>query len=448
MSVVTANASALHQPDGSSKQYAPLRGADLQFAAPFVLESNKNHSRVYPKLLSGHDFELQLGGGAADPVSVAIFNGKNWDTGDEDPAKRSFNVALDDAKASVIQEIDDAVLAAAKANREAWFPKTPGITDAQIEELYIKGLRRDAYGSSVRAEFQVTGTRAAQCYSLSPDLGHKSPTEVPHSDDQDKPVHWDMLLTVQVYVWIKAGRKRYEQMGIKFAPRRALLIAPGGSSGAGKGGAPLPLQDVAAMPLTIGAFKDGNNGYAHADVTHEAGGTVSFGARDPMVAKMWPPFGESHGDATAINIDFDDGDEALQHLETIEAELVKQLYADPGIFGSGTTKETIEECYVSLVRRDAGRSPTIRFSARNVVMKDAAGEVLQSKPSIPPGAALPQPCLCLPTMAALRLDVKRSGRIETIGLKLAVREAIIDAKTNDDFDGIESRDTKKVRLAA
>ena len=106
MSSVHCNASRVLDEHGQPKPYSPLEPAqDVTFGAPFQLSGNKTMSRVYPKLVGGTDFELQLGAGSADPVGVSIFNGKDFDTGLELGDRRSLNVTLDEQKAGTMRAL-------------------------------------------------------------------------------------------------------------------------------------------------------------------------------------------------------------------------------------------------------------------------------------------------------------------------------------------------------
>jgi len=458
------NASEVTLPDGTAKSNSPLHAESVIYNdEPFCLSSTKAMVRFYPRLTTGENFQLQLGTGTA-PATVTIFNGKDWDTGDEVPNKRALMIRPgDDICVNTLRELHKRTIDLAVQNAATWFPKQPNITRESIEALLPPIVRETEYGPEVRCDFD---TAKSQCYKHADD-GSQLMTDFPRSTDANKPVHHKMLLTCEFYVWIKAHRngKRYESMGIKFVPARAFDLGPGG--GGGGGAAPtMGAADVTAATLAIGPLVDGQH-RQYAPVLC-GGERMSVAADyDPgdtsaaslLEAKLWPEFNASSGPATTIQFQLPEDSELLRVCSHIEDQVLARLREDPHIVGA-TSVEDIDDSFVPLVRNDETYGKSIRVKA----VRGGAGSQI---PMIRPGGEqvtevihvvegnVPTRVRALPLQYDAGISVGvNDGRLESVTVALYVKQCAI---ASDDgaaangpaaFDGLDVPQTKRIKLSA
>ena len=291
------------------------------------------------------------------------------------------------------------------------------------------------------------------------------------------PLRAQMLVTVELYIWVRLHRngKRYDAMGAKAAPTRALLVSEGagGAGGSAPAGPAAPIA-AACTDVRLGGFRAADNGWSFADALGGDGGAMprlTFAESDAIVAdqlleaKLWPAFGESGGEVAAVQIEFADGDGALQALRDVDSQILGALRAKPDLLGAGTTVDDVDDCFTPLVRDSDGRAPFVRFKnsqkrpTRFIALGANGEQTAHTKIMIPDGQC-PYRASVLPTSAGISVMAKHDagGRLESVTIKLDVQQAILSVGSADaHFDGMPRapavasddgpvQDSKRIRL--
>ena len=371
--------------------FSPIEPAtDIAFGQPFQLNNNKAQSRIYPSLKDGSNFQVQLGVGEQNPVTVASFNGKDFETKEPRRDMRSLRVEVRDANLQFFRALDEHVKAHLKTHKDAILSSHKGITDADIDKLFVPTVRDTAYGQDVCMDYAETGKNAGQFFKNTP----RGPVRAPmlwNDESDDKPLRMDALLTCSFYVVLTKNQngKKYKKFSVKLWPKKLLHLRAARSGGGGGPASvdpslPCTVGGLDAPPLVIGELKESQTmpNLFFGDVLDASGRAFSanLSSADPgqhattmLQAVLWPEYQATSGPAVALELETLDGASGagslLRHVDACVLQYVQQ---NPRAFGlpESTTADDLTDAFAPLVRSNprgdsarvqvaGGRAPTL-----------------------------------------------------------------------------------------
>lgn len=444
-----------------------LPGDHVDFAAPFELTNNKNMTRVYPKLTNGSEFAVQFGADVDNPVNIGIFNGKDWNTGEMVSNKRSLSVEVAGDTLDFVTRLEAHILQYAKDHKSVWFPDQPNIKDTDIAKIMQPLVQTNEYGSRIKMDATLgAGRKPFKYYSLC-EAGIKEDV-MPTAEDDTRPLRMQGLLTVDFYVYItkKANGKRYDKIGIKFNPSNLCCVGLGGGGGRGVSldDSLVPLDALLRMAPSIGVGElRGVDKHQYANMLFgdlqldgqtgsftfaEAGGTVPT----TRACVAWPPYGESKGDAVALEFDVEPDTPLHAALGTVDSAVKEWFETNAATLPephNTWTPEDINDAFVGVLRENGGKysiRASVSPSTPAFCVTDAAPEAADTLTVM--DGAVPLRTTAVPYGAVqFRINVKTTptGALDSIAVKMQVRGYLYDKIAVDQpvFQGLPVQGSKR-----
>ena len=339
----------------------------LKLSDPRSLQKNKNMRHVYIDSLSGTTPVLQIGS-PVSPASTAIFMGRDFDTEQPDPSRRSLSLSIGSEECAVLDAVRTHLVDALLNDAAKYFPEQPDITREQVENITQTLYQSSDYGAQMRIGVGLNdGTELFVPHAT--EAGKFQPaTDIPVNDDEKKPVRAGCVILFRWHVYIADARRRkksgpvYEKIAFKLTPVRLCMYEPSDSVGVA-GGTPAPCVTPAAMPdaVQFGSAKPWRD-LLFVDIMD--GSTklkVDIGTLDAKAEMvLMPKYSEDEGEVSVADIMLNDDDVACIHSFESNVLLPAIRSAKQAIFGAEVSDEDISDAFQGLMRTVGTKNNVVR----------------------------------------------------------------------------------------